>query len=94
MPAWLRSIAAWDIAPLPSGRARFPLRSSEGEHALAEDERRLWLSVYSTAGGWQADQVFADRTSAAAPAIAVDGASCTAPTGARGRRTGATCRCG
>ncbi|MEV6685313.1 hypothetical protein AB0N28_08225 [Streptomyces sp. NPDC051130] len=39
---------------------------------MAEDERGLWLSVYSTAGGWQADQVFADRTSAAAPAIAVD----------------------
>lgn len=40
---------------------------------MAEDERKLWLSVYSTAGGWQADQVFADRTCAAAPAIAVNG---------------------
>ncbi|MFF1557861.1 hypothetical protein [Streptomyces sp. NPDC058279] len=39
---------------------------------MDEDERKLWLSVYSTAGGWQADQVFADRTCVAAPTIAVN----------------------
>ncbi|GGY34413.1 hypothetical protein [Streptomyces tanashiensis] len=35
-----------------------------------EEEQNLWHSVYTTAGGWSKDGIFADHRSAAAPALA------------------------